>query len=67
MSSQVVRAYVEDLSTLLKESSIVEQKAFLKSFVQKIEVGDSRVKVIYTIPMLTDRPPTETVDVSPFV
>lgn len=48
-------------------ASIVEQKAFLKSFVEKIEVDSSEVKVIYTIPMLPDNPPTETVGVLPFI
>jgi site-specific DNA recombinase len=63
----VVKAYVEDLRALLEESSIMEQKAFLKSFVQRIEVGDSDVKVIYTIPMLPGGPITETLGVLPFV
>ena len=45
----------------------MEQKAFLKSFVERIEVGDSEVKVIYTIPMLPDCPSTETVGVLPFI
>ena len=55
------------LETLLEESSIVEQKAFLKSFVEQIEVDDSEVKVIYTIPLPPDNPPTETVRVLPFI
>ncbi|MCL0047861.1 recombinase family protein [Dehalococcoidia bacterium] len=63
----VVRAYVKDLKGLLEESEIVEQKAFLKSFVEKIEVGDSEVKVIYTIPMLPDSSPTEAIGVLPFI
>ncbi len=63
----VVRAYVKDLKGLLEESEIVEQKAFLKSFVEKIEVGDSEVKVIYTIPMLPNSSPTEAIGVLPFI
>jgi hypothetical protein len=46
----VVRAYVEDLKQLLEEFGVVEQKAFLESFVERIEVGESETKVIYTIP-----------------
>lgn len=65
--SDVVRAYVKDLKGLLEQSGIVEQKAFLKSFVERIEVGDSEVKVVYTIPMLPEASPTETVGVLPFV
>lgn len=64
---EVVREYVQDLKGLLEESSIVEQKAFLKSFVERIEVDDSELKVIYTIPMPADNPPAETVGVLPFI
>jgi DNA invertase Pin-like site-specific DNA recombinase len=64
---EVVREYVEDLKALLEESSIVEQKAFLKSFVERIEVDDSEMKVIYAIPVPPDNPPTETVGVLPIV
>jgi len=55
----VVKAYVEDLRALLEESSIMEQKAFLKSFVQRIEVGDSDVKVIYTCLLYTSPSPRD--------
>lgn len=64
---EVVREYVQDLKKLLEESSIVEQKAFLKSFVERIEVGDSEAKVVYTIPMLPDKSPSEAVGVLPFI
>lgn len=39
----------------------------MKSFVERIEVGDSDVKVVYTIPMLPDSAPTEAVGVLPFI
>ncbi len=58
---------MQDLKKLLEESSIVEQKAFLKSLVERIEVGDSEVKVIYTIPLLPDSSSTEAVGVLPFI
>jgi DNA invertase Pin-like site-specific DNA recombinase len=63
---QVVREYVDDLRDLLDRSSIVEQRSFLKSFVEKIEVGDSEVRVYYTIPMPPNSLPEETVGVIPF-
>jgi len=63
----VVQEYVQDLKVLLEESSIVEQKVFLRSFVERIEVDDSEMKVVYTIPIPPDNPPTETVGVLPFV
>ena len=40
---------------------------FLKSFVEKIEVDDSEMKVVYTMPMPSDNLPVETVGVLPFV
>ncbi len=64
---EVVRAYVQDLRGLLEASGIVKQKAFLKSFVDRIEVGDSEVKVVYTIPMLPESSPEKTVGVLPFI
>lgn len=63
----VVRAYVEDLKQLLEKSGVVEQKAFLKFFVERIEVGESEAKVIYTIPMPPNKTSTETVGVLPFI
>lgn len=63
----VVRTYVHDLSRLLEDSGIVEQKAFLKSFVERIEVGHSEVTVKYTLPMLPGNQPMETVGVLPFM
>lgn len=48
---QVVWDYVDDLRGLLESSSIIEQRGFLKSFVERIEVGDSQVKMYYIVPM----------------
>ncbi|MBE0415293.1 MAG: hypothetical protein IBX36_01965 [Dehalococcoidia bacterium] len=52
---------------MLVASSIVERKAFLKSFVERIEVDNSEMKVVYTVPMPPDNPAAETVGVLPFV
>ena len=46
--SQVVWEYANDLRSLLAGSSITEQRSFLKSFVERIEVDDSEVKIYYT-------------------
>ncbi|MDP2730429.1 MAG: hypothetical protein Q8O55_08095, partial [Dehalococcoidales bacterium] len=48
---RVVLEYVKDLKDLLEKSSIIEQRVFLKSFADKIEVSDSAVSLYYTIPM----------------
>jgi len=63
---EVVRDYVNDMRNLLTNSSNTEQRTFLKSFVEKIEVGDSEVKMYYTIPKPPNSLPEETVGVIPF-
>ena len=56
-----MRAYVQDLRELLGSASIMEQKAFLKSFVKSVEVSSLEVKVNYTMPMPVLGAETETV------
>ena len=63
----VVKGYVQDLRTLLEESTIISKKAFLRSFIERIEVDEKDVKVIYTMPVPPESPPAETVGVLPFV
>ncbi len=64
---QVVQEYADDLRSLLAKSSITEQRSFLKSFVERIEVDKSEAKVYYTIPMPPYSVSEETVGVLPFV
>jgi len=64
---QVVQDYADDLRSLLAKSSITEQRSFLKSFVERIEVDESEAKVYYTIPMPPYSVSEETVGVLPFV
>ena len=45
------RPSCDELRDMLTKFSITEQRGFLKSFVERIEVGDSEVKMYYTIPM----------------
>jgi site-specific DNA recombinase len=61
----VVREYVQSMRALLEESSIMTRKAFLRSFLDRIEVDESWAKFVYTWP--PDNPPTETVGVLPIV
>jgi hypothetical protein len=42
--SDPINAYVKDLKQLLEESEGLEQKAFLESFVERIEVGESEAR-----------------------
>ena len=62
-----MQRYVEDLRTLLGSASILEQKAFLKSFIKRIDVSDSEVTVNYTLPMPPIESDGETVPVLAFV
>jgi len=65
--TQVVKDYADDLRSLLTKSSITEQRSFLKSFVERIEVDESEAKMYYTIPMPPYSGSEETVGVLPFV
>jgi hypothetical protein len=62
----VVKTYAQSLRELIGSSSVMEKKAFLRSFVQRIDFGDNDVKITYTMPMLPERSPTEDVAVLPF-
>ena len=64
---QVVRDYADDLRDLLVKSSITEQQGFPHSFVEKIEVNESEVRMYYTIPMPPDSSKEETVGVLPII
>jgi chromosome segregation ATPase len=47
-----VAHYVSDLHSLLSESSLVERKAFIRSFVKEVRVTGDEVLLTYTIPMV---------------
>lgn len=64
---QVIRSYVEDLRAVLGSASILEQKAFLKSFVKRIDVSSSEITVNYTLPMPPIESDSETVPVLAFI
>lgn len=64
---QVMLGFVEDLRTLLGSASILEQKAFLKSFVQRIDVSSSEVTINYTLPLPPIESDRESVPVLAFI
>jgi site-specific DNA recombinase len=49
--AETVSRYVEDLRNILMESSLVERKSFIRSFIKEAEVKGSQVELTYTIPM----------------
>ncbi len=51
---ETVSGYVSDLHSLLKEGSLAERKAFVRSFVREIKVTGDEVIMNYNIPLLPD-------------
>ena len=49
-----VKSYARDLRNLLEESEFTERKAFLRSFVRRVEVDGTEVTVRYRLPMPPD-------------
>ena len=45
------QSLVNDLKVVLGSASILERKAFLRSFVEEVQVGEDEVTIHYTIPM----------------
>ena len=62
-----VIAYADDMRSLLGEADIVQSKAFLRTFVKKIVVESSKVKVFYNLPVPVGHNETKTEEVLPIV
>ena len=52
---KLVEHYAEDLRNLLSESSLAEQKAFIRGFIKEIRVTNREADLFYTIPLPHDR------------
>ena len=48
---KLVVDYVEDLRSLLMNSSLAECKAFIRSFVKEVKVTGDEVTLLYTLPL----------------
>jgi len=48
---ETVTRYVDDLRTLLEESSLTERKSFIRSFVREVKVTSDEVLLTYTMPL----------------
>ena len=55
-SADTIAAFAEDMSEFLKKSELTETKAFVHSFVKKIEVKPGRATIVYSIPTPDDSP-----------
>ncbi len=62
----LTQSYVAVLKSLLESAPILEQKAYLKSFVRSIEVSKSEVTVNYSLPMPISNTGRESVGVLAF-
>jgi len=58
-----LKTYVSDLKQLLNEGSIIEQKSFIQSFVKRIVVNQSKIKIEYTLPIINKIDRTSTKEV----
>lgn len=52
-----LKTYVEDLTDLLMNNTILNRKLFLKSFIKKINVTYPRLDIEYTFPLPTKKEP----------
>ena len=55
-SADTIAAFAEDMSEFLKKSELTETRAFVHSFVKKIEVKPGRATIVYSIPTPDDSP-----------
>jgi site-specific DNA recombinase len=51
---KAVQEYASSLKTLLGSSSFIEQKSFLRSFVERVELNEPQITIDYTMPLPTD-------------
>ena len=62
-----VKAHVHDLKSLLTESDVARSKAFLRSFVKRIEVAADKVTLWYKLPLPAGSGKKDNTEVLPIV
>ena len=67
LDARIVKTYAEELGRLLEEARIAESKAFLRSFIKRIEIDGGSAKVHYTLPVPPNRGEGEPVGILPMV
>ena len=63
----IVKSYTRDLKSLLEESDIIERKAFLRSFIKRIEINKDEARVYYHLPLPQDKKKKAATEVLPIV
>jgi site-specific DNA recombinase len=61
----IVKTYAQNLRSLLEEADFTERKAFLRSFIKRIEVNKKQVTVHHNLPIPQGMPSSEQVGVLP--
>jgi site-specific DNA recombinase len=51
---KTISAYVDDLHNLLREGSLTERRAFIRSFIKEIRVTGNEVVLTYAMPILPE-------------
>jgi site-specific DNA recombinase len=51
VDAETIKSYAEDLKALLDEADIAESKAFLRSFIKRIEIDKAQAKILYNLPL----------------
>jgi hypothetical protein len=67
VDAEIVKAYARDPERLPGKADFLESKAFLRSFIKRIEIDGESVKVNYVLHMPPDRKMREPVGVLPTV
>jgi chromosome segregation ATPase len=65
VNAEIVKSYAEDLKSLLKEADITESKAFLRSFIKRIEINNNQAVIHYNLPLPPHRADMQTAGVLP--
>ena len=66
VDAETIKSYARDLKSLLEEADIAESKAFLRSFIKRIEIHKSQAVIHYNLPV-PYREETQAVGVLPMV
>gem|GEM_PF-892096 len=67
LNTRMVKAYAEDLRRLVHEARVAESKAFLRSFISRIEINEGSATAHYIVPVPPQRGEGESVGVLPMV
>ena len=63
----LIKSYTRDLKALIEESDITERKAFLRSFIKRIEINGDNAVVYYHLPLPQDEKGERVPEVLPMV